>query len=171
MNGAARIRKQVANLRPAISRDFRSGSAHSTKRATRGKTRRTVKPRPDLDRAEPAERLFFVRTEFISADGTRFEGYASPTRKLNSFTPGDDRHGGRTSSLLVRRGSGKAGNAGGQLSDPRKDGDRVASRSATAHSPNTAEPPWRARSTHSCTTSRWEARRSSESPDLPSIPR
>jgi hypothetical protein len=46
-----------------------------------GHDEETVEPRPDLDRADPAEGMFIVRTEFVSADGTRFDGYASPNEE------------------------------------------------------------------------------------------
>jgi hypothetical protein len=43
-----------------------------------GRDEETVAPRQDLDRADPAHGMFIVRTEFVSADGTRFDGYAFP---------------------------------------------------------------------------------------------
>jgi len=43
-----------------------------------GQDEETVKPRPDLDEADPSEGMFIVRAEFIARDGSRFDGYISP---------------------------------------------------------------------------------------------
>jgi hypothetical protein len=85
MDEAARIRKQVGDLQPDDLARFPIWEFALDEEGEEGQDEETVKPRPDLDRAEPAERFFVVRTEFISADGTRFEGYASPHEEAQLF--------------------------------------------------------------------------------------
>lgn len=85
MDEAARIRKQVGDLQPDDLAQFPIWEFTIDEEGEEGQDEETVKPRPDLDRADPAERLFVVRTEFTSADGTRFEGYASPHEEAQLF--------------------------------------------------------------------------------------
>lgn len=78
MDDAATIRKQVADLRPEDLARFPIWELALDEEGEEGQDEETVKPRPDLSRADPAEGMFVVRAEFVSADGTRFDGYVSP---------------------------------------------------------------------------------------------
>jgi hypothetical protein len=76
MDEAARIRKQVGDLQPDDLARFPIWEFALDEEGEEGQDDETVKP---------AERLFVVRTKFISADGTRFEGYASPHEEAQLF--------------------------------------------------------------------------------------
>jgi hypothetical protein len=78
MAEAAAIRKQVTDLLPDDLARYPIWEFALDEEGEEGQDEETVKPRPDLDRADPADGLFIVRTEFVVADGTRFDGYASP---------------------------------------------------------------------------------------------
>jgi hypothetical protein len=78
MAEAAAIRKQVTDLRPDDLTRYPIWEFALDEEGEEGQDEETVKPRPDLDRADPARGMFIVRTEFVAADGTRFDGYASP---------------------------------------------------------------------------------------------
>src|SRR5919197_5131894 len=76
--GGSAIRKQVYELRPD---DFATASIWEfalDEEGLPGQDEATVKPRADLERADPGDGLFVIRAEFVSADGTRFDGYVSP---------------------------------------------------------------------------------------------
>jgi hypothetical protein len=72
------IRKQVYELLPA---DFAIASIWEfalDEEDVPGQDEATVRPRPDLERADPSEGLLVAEAEFVSADGTRFSGYVTP---------------------------------------------------------------------------------------------
>lgn len=85
MAEAAAIRKQVTDLRPDDLAPYPIWEFALDEEGEEGQDEETVKPRPDLDRADPAEGIFIVRTEFVAADGTRFDGYASPHEEAHIF--------------------------------------------------------------------------------------
>jgi hypothetical protein len=81
--GDPTIRKQVYELVPE---DF--AVAHVWEFAldeedVAGQDEATVRPRRELESADPDEGMFAVEAEFVSADGTRFTGYATPQREDN----------------------------------------------------------------------------------------
>ena len=87
MDEATTIRKQVADLRPDDLARFPIWEFALDEEGEEGQDEETVRPRPDLDRADPSEGMFVVRAEFVSADGTRFDGYVSPDEAADvSFT-------------------------------------------------------------------------------------
>jgi hypothetical protein len=87
MNEAASIRKQVTDLRSDDLAQFPVWEFALDEEGVEGQDEETVRPRPDLDRADPAEGMFVVQAEFVAADGTRFEGYVSPDEDAEvSFT-------------------------------------------------------------------------------------
>jgi hypothetical protein len=74
----SRIRKQVYELRPE---DFVTASIWEfalDEEGAPGQDEATVRPRADLERADPDEGLFVIQAEFVAGDGTRFDGYVSP---------------------------------------------------------------------------------------------
>jgi hypothetical protein len=75
---AESIRKQVSDLRPDDLARYPIWEFALDEEGQEGQDEETVKPRPDLERANPAEGLFIVRADFVAADGTRFDGYVSP---------------------------------------------------------------------------------------------
>jgi hypothetical protein len=72
------IRKQVTALLPGDIKRFPIWEYALDEEGEEGQDETTVRPRPDLKRAEPHEGLFVVAAEFVTADGTRFDGFASP---------------------------------------------------------------------------------------------
>ena len=72
---AVRIRKQVYDLRPSDLKKFPIWEHALDEAAVAGQDEATVKPRPDLSRADPNAGTFIVRTEFITKDNVRFDGY------------------------------------------------------------------------------------------------
>jgi hypothetical protein len=78
MAEAPHIRKQVGDLRPEDLARFPIWEFALDEEDEEGQDEETVRPRPDLTRADPAEGMFIVRTEFVAADGTRYDGYSSP---------------------------------------------------------------------------------------------
>jgi len=72
------IRKQVYELRPDDLATASIWEFALDEEGLPGQDEATVKPRADLERADPGDGLFVVRAEFVSADGTRFDGYVSP---------------------------------------------------------------------------------------------
>jgi hypothetical protein len=87
MNEAATIRKQVTDLRPDDLAQFPIWEFALDEEGEEGQDEETVRPRPDLHRADPAEGMFVVRAELVAADGTQFDGYVSPDEDPDiSFT-------------------------------------------------------------------------------------
>jgi hypothetical protein len=78
MAEAARIRIQVGDLGPEDLARFPIWEFAIDEEGDEGQDEETVRPRPDLARADPAEGMFIARTEFVAADGTRYYGYSSP---------------------------------------------------------------------------------------------
>jgi hypothetical protein len=76
---ADRIRKQVYELLPGDLERFPIWEHALDEEGEPGQDEATVRPRPDLDVADPGQGLFVVRAEFESKDGTRFDGYAYPS--------------------------------------------------------------------------------------------
>jgi hypothetical protein len=72
------IRKQVTALTPDDLERFPIWEFTLDEEGEEGQDETTVRPRPDLERADPGEGMFVVRAEFVTADGTRFDGFASP---------------------------------------------------------------------------------------------
>jgi hypothetical protein len=78
---ASAVRKQVHDLRPE---DFTTASIWEfalDEEGEPGQDEETVKPRPNLERADPDEGMFVVHAEFVAADGTRFVGYVTPQKE------------------------------------------------------------------------------------------
>jgi hypothetical protein len=78
VNDNATIRLQVYELRPGDLARFPIWEFVLDEEGEEDQDEATVKPRPDLDRADPAEGMFVVHAEFTCADGTRLDGYVSP---------------------------------------------------------------------------------------------
>jgi hypothetical protein len=78
MDAAASIRRQVGDLGPEDLARFPIWEFAMDEEGEEGQDEETVRPRPDLGRADPAEGIFIVRTEFVAADGTTYDGYSSP---------------------------------------------------------------------------------------------
>lgn len=78
MDEVASLRKQVGDLRPEDLARFPIWEFALDEEGEEGQDEETVRPRPDFDRADPAEGIFVIRTEFVCANGTQFNGYASP---------------------------------------------------------------------------------------------
>jgi hypothetical protein len=76
-----RIRKQVYGLVPADLELFAIWELATDEEGEEGQDEATVRPRPDLDVADPSEGILVVRAELVAADGTRFDGYLSPHRE------------------------------------------------------------------------------------------
>ena len=77
------VRKQVYELRPE---DFATASIWEfalDEEGVPGQDEATVKPRPELARADPDEGLFVILAEFVSVDDTRFDGYVTPQHEAN----------------------------------------------------------------------------------------
>jgi zinc-ribbon domain len=72
------IRKQVTELVPADLDRFPIWEFALDEEGEAGQDEETVRPRPDLDRADPTHAILIVRAEFVAADGTRFDGFVSP---------------------------------------------------------------------------------------------
>jgi hypothetical protein len=76
---AERIRKQSYDLRPNDLAEFPIWEYALDEEGEVGQDEATVKPRPDLEIADPSEGMLITRSEFIARDGTRYEGYVSPS--------------------------------------------------------------------------------------------
>lgn len=72
------IRKQVYDLRPGDLKRFPIWEHALNEEGWPGQDEATVKPRPDLAEANPGEGMFIVRAEFVTRDGSRFDGYVYP---------------------------------------------------------------------------------------------
>jgi hypothetical protein len=72
------IRKQVTDLRPDDLERFSIWEFALDEEGEQSQDEATVRPRPDLQRADPGEGMFVIRAEFVAADGTRFDGFVSP---------------------------------------------------------------------------------------------
>jgi zinc-ribbon domain len=72
------IRKQVTDLVPADLERFPIWEFALDEEGEPGQDETSVRPRPDLERADPSDGLFIVKAEFVAADGTRFYGFVSP---------------------------------------------------------------------------------------------
>jgi hypothetical protein len=75
---AATIRKQVTELTAADLEEFPIWEHALDEEGEEGQDEETVKPRPDLSVADPADGLLLVRAELVAADGTQFGGYVYP---------------------------------------------------------------------------------------------
>ena len=73
------IRKQVYDLRPSDLEAFPIWEHALDEEGEPGQDEATVKPRPDLSRADPGEGLLVVRAEFVARDGTTYDGYVYPS--------------------------------------------------------------------------------------------
>jgi hypothetical protein len=73
-----RIRKQVYDLVPADLEQFPIWELATDEEGEEGQDEATVRPRPDLDVADPSEGILVVRAELVAVDGTRFDGFLSP---------------------------------------------------------------------------------------------
>jgi hypothetical protein len=78
MDAAASIRKQVGDLGPEDLVQCPIWEFAIDEEGEEGQDEESVRPRRDLGRADPAEGMFIVRTEFVAADGTRYDGYSAP---------------------------------------------------------------------------------------------
>jgi hypothetical protein len=76
---AETIRKQSYDLRPGDFEQFPIWEHALDEEGEAGQDEATVKARPDLTAADPGEGMFIARAEFIAHDGTRYDGYVSPS--------------------------------------------------------------------------------------------
>jgi hypothetical protein len=72
------IRKQVGDLTPSDLEQYPTWEFAIDEEGEEGQDEETVRPRPEVEFADPGEGLFIVRAEFAAADGTRFHGFVSP---------------------------------------------------------------------------------------------
>ena len=72
------IRKQVGDLTPSDLEQYPTWEFAIDEDGEEGQDEETVRPRPDVELADPAGGLFIVRAEFAAADGARFDGFVSP---------------------------------------------------------------------------------------------
>jgi hypothetical protein len=89
MTSSDRIRKQVYELRPADLERFPIWEHALDEEGEPGQDEATVKPRPDLEEADPGEGLLIVRAELTARDGTRYAGYVYPSDddEISSIQP------------------------------------------------------------------------------------
>jgi hypothetical protein len=76
--GGPSIRKQLDEIKPADLHEFAVWEFALDEEGVEGHDEETVRPRLDLARVDPHDGLFIVRAEFLAADGTAFDGFASP---------------------------------------------------------------------------------------------
>jgi hypothetical protein len=81
--GAETIRKQVYDLRPSDLEEFPIWEHAIDEEGEPGQDEATVKPRPDLETADPGEGLLVARAELVADDGTHFDGYVYPSFDFN----------------------------------------------------------------------------------------
>jgi hypothetical protein len=86
---AAGIRKQITELAIADLQRYPIWEFAIDEEGEPGQDEETVKPRPDLRRADPDGGIFVVRSRFVARDGTRFDGFvtASGDADLGSVQP------------------------------------------------------------------------------------
>jgi len=75
----SKIRKQVYDLTKKDLLQCAVWEFALDEEDAEGQDEATVRPRPDLQSAPPEEGMFVVRTGFLSYDGARYIGYATPT--------------------------------------------------------------------------------------------
>lgn len=78
---AERIRKQSYDLRPNDFVQFPILEYALDEEGEAGQDEATVKPRPDRTVADPAEGMLIARAEFVARDGSRYQGYVSPSEE------------------------------------------------------------------------------------------
>lgn len=76
---AERIRKQSYELRPDDLAQFPIWEFALDEESEAGQDEATVRPRPDLTVADPGEGMLIARAEFVARDGSRYQGYVSPS--------------------------------------------------------------------------------------------
>jgi hypothetical protein len=83
------IRKQIADLLPSDLEQYAIWELALDEEGEEGQDEETVRPRPDLRHADPADGLFVVRAELVARDGTRFTGFvtASEEDALSALQP------------------------------------------------------------------------------------
>jgi hypothetical protein len=94
-NQASRVRKQVYEL---TLDDFDKFPVWEFRLEEDGKDESTVRPYTTAGPLDPAERMFVVRAVFILADGSRMDGYCSPSLR------GDDSIGILQPIIVTDRG-------------------------------------------------------------------
>lgn len=72
------MRKQVYELTTADLEQCPVWEHALDEEGEEGQDEATVKPRPDLEVADPGEGMLVVRAELVAADGTRYDGYVYP---------------------------------------------------------------------------------------------
>ena len=84
-----RIRKQITELTNEDLAEHPIWELAIDEEGEEGQDEETVRPRGDLSVADPADGIFIVRTEFVAADGTRFDGFLFPheTRAVSFVQP------------------------------------------------------------------------------------
>jgi hypothetical protein len=75
---SSKVRKQLSDLVASDLERYPIWEFAIDEEGEEGRDEETVKPRPELEIADPAEGIFIVRAEFTAADGTRFDGFVSP---------------------------------------------------------------------------------------------
>jgi hypothetical protein len=76
---AETVRKQSYDLRPGDLEQSPIWEYALDEEGEPGEDEATVRPRPDLTVADPGDGIFVARAEFIAHDGTRYDGYVSPS--------------------------------------------------------------------------------------------
>jgi hypothetical protein len=72
------MRKQVYELTPADLERFPIWEHALDEEGEEGQDEATVKPRPDLEVADPGEGMLVARAALVAGDGTRYDGYVYP---------------------------------------------------------------------------------------------
>jgi len=80
---ARAIRKQVVDLRSSDLERYAIWEFALDEEGEEGQDEETVKPRPDLEVADPRNGLFVVRAGLTAADGTPFAGFVTPNDDLH----------------------------------------------------------------------------------------
>jgi hypothetical protein len=76
---AETVRKQSYDLRPGDLEQSPIWEYALDEEGEPGQDEATVRPRPDLTVADPGDGIFVARAEFIAHDGTRYDGFVSPS--------------------------------------------------------------------------------------------
>jgi hypothetical protein len=81
VNEETRIRKQVGELTVADLERYAVWEFAIDEEGFPGQDEETVKPRPELERADPNEGIFVVRAQLVARDGTEFDGHVTASEE------------------------------------------------------------------------------------------
>jgi hypothetical protein len=73
------LRKQVYDLKPSDLEQYPIWEHALDEEGVEGQDEATVKPRPDLSTADPAEGMLIARAELVANDGARYDSYVYPS--------------------------------------------------------------------------------------------